>query len=179
MCVLKKYIFLLIWSCVFFFCFPVLFLLCDWSVCWAQGSWSWWRVAGWWLMKRTLITSLCWTSWSRGTSGCSDTWVHVTTRHFLSLSVTSLTHHRIKLHFLSRCEAECRLGSGSVWPLPLYDLPAEGGRASGHGHPARSLRRQEALRPATDTRVSMATELGWVWARDIWTEWREKKNVMN
>lgn len=72
-------------------------------------------------------------------------------RHFLSPCVTSLTHQRVKLHFLSRCEAEKRLGGGSVRPLPLHDLPAEGGGASGHGHPARSLRRQEALRPATDT----------------------------
>lgn len=79
--------------------------------------------------------------------------------------------------FLFRCEAEQRLGGGSVWPLPLYDLPAEGGGTSGHGHPACSLRRQEALRPATDTRVPVAPELGWVGVRDTPTERRERQKM--
>lgn len=76
--------YLLLLSCV---CLP----LCDWSAWWGRGSWSWWRAAGWWPTKQTLTTSLCWTSWSRDTSGSSDTWVRVApvTLPLLSLCVTS------------------------------------------------------------------------------------------
>lgn len=61
---------------------------------------------------------------------------------------------------LCRCEAEERLGHRPIRPLPLYGIPAEGGGASQHAHPESSLLYQEALCPATDPRVSMATKLG-------------------
>lgn len=82
--------------------------------------------------------------------------------------VTSLTRNLIKVRPLSRCEAQCRLGGGSIWSLAIHDLPAEGGGASKYGHSTCPLCCQEAFRPATYTWVSMATELGWV--RDIWIE---------
>lgn len=56
---------------------------------------------------------------------------HLGSCHLHDASVPFTVSHVVALNLilLFRCEAEQRLGGGSVWPLPHYDVPAERGGA--------------------------------------------------